>query len=109
MTTVTFLTEGKRIIGFDAKGPSGYSEEGSDIVCAAVTSAVRLVESTVNDVLGLAASVKVHERSGAVEFRLPGGLSATNENTCQALLTGLMLLFSELHSEYPDNIEVMEA
>ena len=101
MTTVTFLTEGKRIIGFDAKGHSGYSEEGSDIVCAAVTSAVRLVESTVNDVLGLAASVKVHERSGAVEFRLPGGLSATNENTCQALLTGLMLLFSELHSEYP--------
>ena len=96
MTTVTFLTEGKRIIGFDAKGHSGYSEEGSDIVCAAVTSAVRLVESTVNDVLGLAASVKVHERSGAVEFRLPGGLSATNENTCQALLTGLMLLFSEL-------------
>ena len=75
----------------------------------AVTSAVRLVESTVNDVLGLAASVKVHERSGAVEFRLPGGLSATNESTCQALLTGLMLLFSELHSEYPDNIEVMEA
>ena len=37
------------------------------------------------------------------------GLSATNESTCQALLTGLMLLFSELHSEYPDNIEVMEA
>ena len=86
MTTVTFLTEGKRIIGFDAKGHSGYSEEGSDIVCAAVTSAVRLVESTVNDVLGLAASVKVHELSGAVELRLPGGLSATNESTCQALL-----------------------
>ena len=25
MTTVTFLTEGKRIIGFDAKGHSGYA------------------------------------------------------------------------------------
>ena len=35
MTTVTFLTEGKRIIGFDAKGHSGYAEAGSDIVCAA--------------------------------------------------------------------------
>ena len=51
MTTVTFLTEGKRIIGFDAKGHSGYGDAGSDIVCAAITSAVRLVESTVNDVL----------------------------------------------------------
>ena len=35
--------------------------------------------------------------------------TTSNESTCQALLTGLMLLFSELHSEYPDNIEVMEA
>ena len=40
MTTVTFLTEESRIIGFDAKGHSGYAEEGEDIVCAAVTSAV---------------------------------------------------------------------
>ena len=47
MTTVTFLTEGKRIIGFDAKGHSGYAEAGSDIVCAAITSAVRLVDATV--------------------------------------------------------------
>ena len=78
MTTVTFLTEGKRIIGFDAKGHSGYAEAGSDIVCAAITSAVRLVDATVNDVLGLAASVKVHERSGSIEFRLPGGLPVSS-------------------------------
>ena len=86
---------------------------GSDwsklIVCAAITSAVRLVDATVNDVLGLAASVKVHERSGSIEFRLPGGLSAAAESTCQSLLAGLMLYFTELHDEYPENIEVMEA
>ncbi len=108
MTTVTFFTEGKRIIGFDAKGHSGYAEAGSDIVCAAVTSAVRVVEATINDVLGLAASVKVRKKSGTVEFRLPGGLSATAESTCQSLLAGMMLYFTELHDEYPDNIEVME-
>ena len=105
MTTVTFLTEGKRIIGFDAKGHSGYAEAGSDIVCAAITSAVRLVDATVNDVLGLAASVKVHERSGSIEC----GLSAAAESPCQSLLAGLMLYFTELHDEYPENIEVMEA
>ena len=109
MTRVEFFDHEGRISGFCCSGHSGYAEAGSDIVCAAITSAVRLVDATVNDVLGLAASVKVHERSGSIEFRLPGGLSAANESTCQALLTGLMLLFSELHSEYPDNIEVMEA
>ena len=108
MTTVTFHTGGKRIVGFDAKGHSGYAESGSDIVCAAITSAIRLVDATVNDVLGLAASVKIRERETKIEFRLPGGLSASAESTCQALLTGLMVYFAQLHDEYPDNIEVLE-
>ena len=109
MTTVTFLTEESRIIGFDAKGHSGYAAEGEDIVCAAVTSAVRLVEATVNDVMGLCAAVKVNERDASISLRLPGGLSASAESACQALLTGLMLYLSQLHDEYPEHIEVLEA
>ena len=109
MTRVEFFDHEGRISGFCCSGHSGYAEAGSDIVCAAITSAVRLVDATVNDVLGLAASVKVHEKSGSIEFRLPGGLSAAAESTCQSLLAGLMLYFTELHDEYPENIEVMEA
>ena len=108
MTTVTFRTEGNRITGFDSRGHSGYAEAGSDIVCAAVTSAIRLVEATVNDVLGLAASVKVREQDVSISFRLPGGLAPTAESVCQALLAGLMVYFAELHEEYPENIEVLE-
>jgi uncharacterized protein YsxB (DUF464 family) len=109
MTTITFLTEESRIIGFDAMGHSGYSEAGSDIVCAAITSAIRLVDATVNTVMGLCASVKVNEADASISLRLPGGLAPTAESTCQNLLTGLMVYLAELHDEYPDNIEVMEA
>ena len=108
MTTVVFRMEGDRITGFEAKGHSGYAEAGADIVCAAVTSAVRLVETTVNDVLGLAASVKVRERDASISLSLPGGLDEITESTCQSLMTGLMVYFSQLHDEYPDNIEVLE-
>ena len=108
MTTVVFRMEDDRITGFEAKGHSGYAEAGEDIVCAAVTSAVRLVEATVNDVLGLAAAVKVREQDASISLHLPGGLSPTAESTCQSLLTGLMVYFSALHDEYPDNIEVLE-
>ena len=108
MTSVTFLTEEARIIGFDAIGHSGYAEEGEDIVCAAVTSAVRLVDATINDVMGLCASVKVNEKDGSIAFRLPGGLASETEFACQNLLTGLMVYLAELHDEYPENIEVME-
>ena len=96
-------------MGFDATGHSGFAEEGEDIVCAAITSAVRLVDATINDVMGLCASVKVNEADASIAFRLPGGLGQTAESTCQNLLTGLMVYLAELHDEYPDNIEVMEA
>jgi len=108
MTTVTFHTEGNRIIGFDSQGHSGYAEAGEDIVCAAITSAIRLVDATINDVLGLAASVKIREEEALISLRLPGGLAPTAESTCQALLTGLMVYFAQLHDEYPENIEVLE-
>ena len=109
MTTVTFHTEGSAITGFDAKGHSGFAQEGEDIVCAAVTSAVRLVECTVNDVMGLCAAVKIREQDAFISLRLPGGLSAQADSTCQALLAGLMVYLTELHDEYPDYIEVLEA
>ena len=109
MTTVTFHMEGSAITGFDARGHSGFAQEGEDIVCAAVTSAVRLVECTVNDVMGLRAGVKVDETAAAISLRLPGGLSAAAEDTCQSLLTGLMVYLTQLHDEYPDHIEVLEA
>ena len=108
MTTITFRMEGDRITGFDSQGHSGYAEAGADIVCAGITSAIRLVEATVNDVLGLAASVKVRESDASISFRLPGGLAPTAESTCQVLMTGLMVYFAELHDEFPDNIEVLE-
>ncbi len=109
MTTITFRTEGSRILGFEAVGHSGYADQGADIVCAAVTSAIRLVECVVNDVMGLSAAVKVCEKDASISLRLPGSLGQTAESTCQTILTGLMVYLSELHNEYPDNIEVMEA
>ena len=108
MTTVTFYSEGSRVTGFEVKGHSGYAPEGEDIVCAAVTSAVRLVECAVNDVLGLEASVKVKEKDASISLKLPSGLGQTNESTCQTLLVALMVHFVQLAEEYPDNITVLE-
>lgn len=109
MTTVTFYTEGARIVGFDASGHSGFGEAGSDIVCAAVTSTVRLVECVVNDVMGLCAAVKVNEKNASIALRLPGSLGQAAEDACQTLLAGMMVYLSELHDEYPKFIEVLEA
>ena len=108
MTTVVFRMEGDRITGFEARGHSGYAEAGADIVCAAVTSAVRLAECAVNDVLGLEAAVKVRQKDAYLSLKLPTKLGQTAESTCQTLMTALMVHFAQLHEEYPDHIIVLE-
>ena len=108
MTTVTFYSEGRRVTGFEVKGHSGYAPEGEDIVCAAITSAVRLTECAVNTVLGLEAPVKVREKDASITLKLPSGLGQTNESTCQTLLTAFMVYMVQLAEEYPDFITVLE-
>ena len=106
MTTVTFCSEGSRIVGFEVKGHSGYAPQGEDIVCAAITSAVRLTECAINDVLGLEAAVKVRDKDASITLTLP--VSCDEEESVQAVLSGMMLYLCSLRDQYPDNIEVLE-
>ena len=106
MTTVTFHSAENRIDGFVVEGHSGYAEAGSDIVCAAISAAVGMTECTINEVLGLAAPVKVREEDGFVSLKLPGGLGQANERTCQDLLTGMMVYLQALSEVYPENLIV---
>ena len=108
MTTVTFHSQGSRIAGFEVQGHSGFAPEGEDIVCAAVTSAVRMTECAVNDVLGLEAAVKVREKDAFLSLKLPNELGQTNESTCQTLLAALMVHLVQLAEEYPEHISVLE-
>ena len=108
MTTVTFYSEGSRLTGLEMKGHSGYAPQGEDIVCAALTSAVRLTDHAVNDVLGLEAPVKVREKDAFLSLKLPKTLAQTNESICQALMAALMLHCVQLAEEHPENIIVLE-
>ena len=107
MTTVTFHSAGSRLDGFVVEGHSGYAEEGSDIVCAAISAAVGLTECTINEVVGLGAAVKAKEKSARVSLKLPTGLNGENEHTCQNLLAGLLVYLRALGEEYPDNLTVL--
>ncbi len=107
MTTITFHRADRRLDGFTVEGHSGYAEAGRDIVCAAISAAAGMTECAVNEVLGLAAPVKVRETDGYLSLRLPGGLGQTNEHTCQTLLTGLMVYLQAMSDEYPENLVVL--
>ncbi len=106
MTKIEFYNEGGRITGFCCEGHSGYAEAGSDIVCASVTTAVKLAEATIRDVLGVPAKVRTQEKNARITLKLPE--TCEDEQTVQAVLTGMMLTLCDLRDEYPDYIEVLE-
>ena len=98
--------EADRITGFSVCGHSGYAEAGSDIVCAAVSAVVTMVEATINDVCGAKAKVRVKNEDARVTLTLPA--SCDEEDAVQAVLAGMMLYLCSLRDEYPDYIEVLE-
>ena len=106
MTRCEFFTEGERITGFSVSGHSGYSEEGSDIVCAAISACVAMAETTINDVCGAKAKVRVKDEQARITLMLP--TSCDEEDSVQAVLAGMMLYLCSLRDEYPDYIEVLE-
>ena len=108
MTTASFATDGNRITGFSVEGHSGLAESGEDVLCAAVTSAVRLTECAINDVLGLEAAVKVSDRDASVSLKLPRNLEGETDSVCQTILVAMMVYFVQLQEEYPEHILVME-
>ena len=106
MTKVEIFNHDGRINGFSVSGHSGYAQEGSDIVCAAVSSAVQFAECTINDVLGNHVNVKTNPDEPRVTLTLPA--VCDDEDTVQAVLTGFKLTMCALRDDYPDYIEVME-
>ena len=106
MTRCEFFTEDDRITGFSVAGHSGYAESGADIVCAAISAVVTMAEATINDVLGAKAKVRVKDEDARITLTLP--VSCDEEETVQAVLSGLLLTLVNLREQYPDYIEVLE-
>ena len=106
MTRCEFRRENERITGFSVSGHSGYSEAGTDIVCAAISAVVGMTEATINDVCGGKAKVRVKEEDARITLTLPA--TCEEEESIQAVLAGLMVYLCTLRDDYPDYIEVLE-
>lgn len=102
MTTVHIRRSRETITGVEVSGHSGYAEYGSDIVCAAITSAVRLLECALGGELGL--DTRARAENGAVSLSPVGA----EDKTAQVILSAFRAHMIDLSKEYPENIRVME-
>lgn len=105
MTRITFYRRGGIITGLDVSGHSGYAQESQDIICAAVTGAVRLVECILNDVMKLGVEVHVDPDAPSISLVLPD----TRAAAAQDVLSGMIAYLQQLGKENPCYIKIREA
>lgn len=100
MISVEFFSRGGRWTGFRVEGHSGVSEAGTDIVCAAVSSAAYLTVNTVTDVLHVSAKAEAEDGKMVLQIR------PDDASKCQTTLQGLWLHLNGLREQYPENIMI---
>ena len=90
-----------RMLGFSINGHSGMAEEGSDILCAAVSSAAYMTANTVLEVLHVT-PVSLRVDDGDMLFRISG----RDARSCTDLFKGFKLHLLGLEEQYPDYLRV---
>ncbi|MBR2454936.1 MAG: ribosomal-processing cysteine protease Prp [Clostridia bacterium] len=100
MTTAKFLFLDDVIVSFELSGHSGYAEEGEDIVCSAVSSAVYMAANTITEILKLNPETVV--RDGYLKVQM----NIEDARKSKVITDGLYLHLSELQNQYPNNLKL---
>ncbi len=100
MTTAEFFKKDGEVIGFKVKGHSGYEEQGKDVVCASVSSAVMLTANAVTEVFGYDADVSAYEDTITLKTNIKG------DEILQKLYKSLILQLQQIALEFENNLKV---
>ena len=90
-----------KISGLNIKGHAGYAEEGFDIVCAAVSTALWMAVKGIE--AQQLAGVSYEQDDGFVSCYI----TDEREPACDAILNSLMITITELSKQYKKNIFIV--
>ena len=105
MTKVEIFRKHGNIIGYKASGHSGYSEQGSDIICSAISTSLQMTLIGIQEVLKLKVDFKINDGFLDVDLKNISQDKLTQTN----ILTEAMAIFlKELTKQYPKYIRLVE-
>lgn len=106
MTKIEFFRKNGDIVRYKASGHSGYSEEGSDIVCSSISTALQLPLMSLTEVLKTKPEFKIND-DGFLEVDF-SKISKADYKKIYTLLETVVLFLKELSKQYPKNIKLVE-
>ena len=105
MTKVEIFRKNGNIIGYKASGHSEYSEQGSDIICSAISTSLQMTLIGIQEVLKLKVDFKINDGFLDVDLKNISLDKLTQTN----ILTETMAIFlKELTKQYPKYIRLVE-
>lgn len=106
-TTVTFYKRSDgNLIGYQAKGHTGFAPSGADIVCAGVSA---LTQSTLNglkNILKAPVMFDIDDRRAFLEAQLTPEATEEQIQQAQLLLLTLQEGIQAIHRSFPKNVRI---
>ena len=105
MTKVEIFRKNGNIIGYKASGHSGYSEQGSDIICSAISTSLQMTLIGIQEVLKLKVDFKINDGFLDVDLK---NISLDKLTQTNILTEAMAIFLKELNKQYPKYIRLVE-
>jgi len=105
MTKVEIFRKNGNIIGYKASGHSGYSEQGSDIICSAISTSLQMTLIGIQEVLKLKVDFKINDGFLDVDLK---NISLDKLTQTNILTESMAIFLKELTKQYPKYIRLVE-
>ncbi len=106
MTVITVHYSGQHIVGFTAKGHSGYAESGEDIVCAAISALTQTAYLGITEFVS--EKVDFSMKDGALRLYLPEGLEPEKREKAELILGTMVLGLRSVEENYSDYLKLIK-
>ena len=105
MIKVEIFRKNGNIIGYKASGHSGYSEQGSDIICSAISTSLQMTLIGIQEVLKLKVDFKINDGFLDVDLK---NISLDKLIQTNILTEAMAIFLKELTKQYPKYIRLVE-
>lgn len=106
MTAITVFFHSGRLIGFDARGHTGYAESGEDIVCAAVSGITQTAAMGVLELAECPAEFEI--KDGRLCLRIVDSSTAQQRERAELILRTMLLGLRSVQRDYSDYLKLIE-
>ena len=105
MTSLHVFRHGGKITKFEAAGHSGYAEEGSDIVCSAISILLQTAAAGLEEVAGV--SVESSALEGSFTCRLSEPISGEDRVKADMILETMLLGLQAIQQNYGKYLKII--